>query len=353
MARRVFAVCCVLLLSLTTFGCSSQGGVDVDSSPTTVTAGSTAATVISTEPQPPFELVGTWNAELDYAPSLEQLGVKTDAAFVTVRCTFYEDGTYQFEAQNEDFYDVIRPHTDTLIQILSDLEQPPLSAEEYLDATGLTKDSFTAYFVELAGLAEGMSAVYGTYRFEGEDLIMDDEPAEYVYDGNGVSVTSMGMTVVFTPYIPPVTQAVTTTTAPAVTPNDTALVGTWKGEYAMDMLGFETQHKLMQTVTYVFAEDGTFTAEAGIPLDTINAFIDDVLEEHGKTCEEMFNADRQTVIDEVIAVTEGTIDNGAYIVDGTSVTMTADDFMFTAVLNGDVLTVDDGGIAYPCRKTEE
>ncbi len=342
----------LMLLSLLLVGCSKE---TPDDDVTLPTVSPVTTTTAATAPKaPPVDLVGTWNAEMDYTASLKEMGVEADNATVTVRCSFNDNGIYQFYAESEDFDDVVRQNTDALIKSILDMNNHTQTVEEYLEEQGLTRDTFVPVFIEYAGLADSVSAVYGTFRFDGDKLIMDDEEALYSYDGNALTVTSAGVTVVFTPFIEPTVSITTTTTAisPTTPVTDSSLVGTWQGQYAMDMLGFDTQHTLMQTVTYTFKEDGTFTAKAGVPLDTINAFLDAVLEEHDKTCEEMFGADRETVIEEVLTVTVGDIDNGTYLIDGADVTMVADDFLFIATMRDDVLTVDDGGIAYPCTKIE-
>jgi len=343
----------LMILSLLLVGCSKETP-DNDTTFSTVSP-VTTTTSTTTQKAPPVDLVGTWNAEMDYTASLKEMGVETDNAKVTVRCSFNDNGVYQFYAESADFVDVVRQNADALIESILDMNNSTQTVEEYLEEQELTRDTFVPVFIEYAGLADSVSAVYGTYRFDGDKLIMDDEEAMYSYDGNTLTVTSMGMTIVFTPFVEPTISITTTTavtTAPTTPVTDSSLIGTWQGQYAMDMLGFDTQHTLMQTVTYVFNEDGTFTAKAGVPLDTINTFLDAVLEEHGKTCEEMFGADRETVIEEVLTVTVGNIDNGTYVIDGADVTLAADDFVFIATMHGDVLTVDDGGIAYPCTKID-
>ncbi len=154
-----------------------------------------------------------------------------------------------------------------------------------------------------------------------------------------------------------ITLVPTTTTAPPADPAVTAatakaIVGNWTGGYSLnDMLNFETEHTLFQSIDYTIHADGTFTGTAYIPDEEIELFLDNVMAEHGKTCEEMFGTDRATITTEVQTFSAGTIDDGTYTVNGNTITMTASGYTFQAVLTDGVLLMDDGGWTYSCTKT--
>lgn len=140
---------------------------------------------------------GNWQAEVDFLDMMmDQLGdeglaehIKMDKFSMVLIYEFKEDGTYEasvdknaLEDTLEDFVDAV--YEGSLKYLEEALEEQGLTLEEYLDATGTTKEELKeniAGGLTTEALTEGMN-VKGNYKLKDGKLYFTEDEDEKVSD---------------------------------------------------------------------------------------------------------------------------------------------------------------------------